>query len=115
MSDSALNHWEPPERFQKADRLHAIEAYLLLLTRMNSVWIAQWHGATLRMQHRGHHRHIRANQTYHQDKYPDRTFHSFSYVRVPWERKPSRGTDYTENTVGVKFVLQKSICLSDLD
>ena len=54
-----------------------------------SLWIAQ-RCRPLGVYKRGCNRYVRANQAYHQDHHPDRTFHALSPVRVPWERRPSR-------------------------
>jgi hypothetical protein len=86
--ESALKLKGPPPQLETAKPVAAVD--LSLLFRARSVWVAQRHGSPLRVKHWGGHRHIRANQTYHQDQHPDRTLHGFSYVRVPWERKPSR-------------------------
>ena len=38
------------------------------------------------IKNRCHDRKVRCDQTYHQECNPDRTFHTLSPVRVPWER-----------------------------
>lgn len=86
-----------------AARLLTLHCGKAALFRAACFRIAQNRATVRCSKHRSGDRDVRADQPYHQDNYPDRTFHGLFSLRAgPLGAETLTAPDYTVLTVGVK-------------